>query len=177
MGKKTCPRWLACLRYPFKRLSSPFNANITGWCGPPSWPQNRKSLLILVFPNDAEEFSMFPLSFCSRTSFFKSSNESPAGLGSPAGNGEPGQFGFLETHISLGQVIGRNTKLNPRGVCLFAPVSLTDSGHRCGVFALPQRSPRNQTCGQPCVTFLLAFPTNKALFSAHTRLFFQLLSI
>lgn len=134
MGKKTCPRWLACLRYPFKRLSSPFNANITGWCGPPSWPQNRKSLLILVFPNDAEEFSMFPLSFCSRTSFFKSSNESPAWLGSPAGNGELGQFGFLETHISLGQVIGRNTKLNPRGVCLFfSPACTSFFDRRCSL--------------------------------------------
>lgn len=61
MGKKTCPQWLACLRYPFKRLSCPFNANITGWPGP-KLVANRKSLLILVFPNDAEEFSIFPLS-------------------------------------------------------------------------------------------------------------------
>lgn len=34
-----------------------------------------------------------------------------------------------------------------------------------------------QTRGGHRVTFLLAFPTNKALFSAHARLFFQLLSI
>lgn len=61
MGKKTCPQWLACLRYPFRRLSCPFNANITGWSGP-TLVANRKSLLILVFPNDAEEFSIFPLS-------------------------------------------------------------------------------------------------------------------
>lgn len=33
-----------------------------------------------------------------------------------------------------------------------------------------------QTRGGRRVTFLLAFPTNKALFSAHARLFFQLLS-
>lgn len=44
-----------------KRFSSLFNANITGWFV----ATNRKSLLILVFPNDAEEFSFFLLSFLS----------------------------------------------------------------------------------------------------------------
>lgn len=34
-------------------------------CGPAGSATNRKSLLILVFPNDAEEFSSFPLSFLS----------------------------------------------------------------------------------------------------------------
>lgn len=61
MGRKTCPQWLACLRYPFKWLPCPFNANITGWSGP-KLAANRKSLLILVLPTDAEEFSIFPLS-------------------------------------------------------------------------------------------------------------------
>lgn len=61
MGRKTWPQWLACLRYPFNWLPCPFNANITGWSGP-KLAANRKSLLILVFPTDAEEFSIFPLS-------------------------------------------------------------------------------------------------------------------
>lgn len=46
-------------KVPFKRLSCAFNTNITSGA---ELATNRKSLLILVFPNDVEEFSIFPLS-------------------------------------------------------------------------------------------------------------------
>lgn len=39
-------------------------------CGPAGSATNRKSRLILVFPNDAEEFCSFPLSFLSLRVFF-----------------------------------------------------------------------------------------------------------
>lgn len=45
-------------KVPFRRLSCAFNTNITSGA---ELATNRKSLLILVFPNDVEEFSMFPL--------------------------------------------------------------------------------------------------------------------
>lgn len=63
MGKKTCPPWPACLRSPFRKVTvflPSCQHHRLVW--PPEPVANRKSLLILVFPNDAEEFSIFPLS-------------------------------------------------------------------------------------------------------------------
>ncbi len=60
-GKENMPPVAGLFKVSFQRLSSLFNANITGRSGP-KLVANRKSLLILVFPNDAEEFSIFSLS-------------------------------------------------------------------------------------------------------------------
>lgn len=60
-GKENMPPVFGLFKLFFQRLPSLFNANITDGSGPKP-VANRKSLLILVFPNDAEEFSIVPLS-------------------------------------------------------------------------------------------------------------------
>jgi len=60
-GKENMSPVTGLFKVSFQRLPSRFNAFITGWSGP-KLVTNRKSLLILVFPNDAKEFSIFPLS-------------------------------------------------------------------------------------------------------------------
>lgn len=152
-------------------------------CGPAGLATNRKSLLMLLFPNDAEEFSSFPLSFwfvclflfgptLPLESFFFFHHTLPVPV-APIGS----VWKYCNPHLTtIGDLPGIGSLIWGM-LCLFLQPLFQRWSCTPSSFYTAKDHLVAETRGCCCVTLLLAFSTNKALFSAHARLFFQLLSI